>query len=657
MSSWDTLPTEIITKIANEIESRQDVKQFQLTCKGWAPLAQQQLYTDIKLSSKFQLQVFTESITANPSLGLLVERLDISTAFFQFSRERCTPLEYLTIFIERCPNVRQILNTDGFYIEVWRLLINALHEGKWKQLHLIEPSSGNVSVADHEQAIWEIRGRLTELRMTDDVLQIAEDSGENKGPSIAKKILAFPKLQDLTLIIKKRRMHIFDFNEHIDNCVSLKKLTVHCFLLCSDPVKDLQCMERRVVSDISSIKQQYDVKQLQATISYFHDDSLIYIMRKFPSLSILMLCCNGYTNKPLSYEVCRQFLEYVSKIQLVNIYQLRMKNVVCELLLNTFFKDIIKSDKRKTRFIISYNRYNREPGQSVLSIETEPSYRNLTSHLDVFTRFWYRKICGSSTISVFFCSATHYDGSSLPHVSLLENLGYEMTALKLDCQTDDSVFTNIEEGYFLDHILENCPRLEDLAISYASLAHCNSTLPIANRLDTLSLHGCNIYSDFFNSLSPLLPSLESLYLEGCSFFNSQDSQCLLKKPYLLVNMPHTSIRSLYVSIYDGEYLSLYKYNSFCVRVNVHGKKEMYFAITNLEYFPVFLTGSQAKPYYQLDDNCCFVMDLECFNVNVLYVMFASSSNIYGIDWIKNEIVHCRKRSMLTSEFHTKARRA
>jgi hypothetical protein len=97
-------------------------------------------------------------------------------------------------------------------------------------------------------------------------------------------------------------------------------------------------------------------------------------------------------------------------------------------------------------------------------------------------------------------------------VTLLENLGNEIAALQLDCKAKTEVFTNIEKGHFLDHILANCPQLEYLRIVDTFLAHCSPALPVKKKhLDSLTLSICGIYPSFFNELSPLLPSLGSLY--------------------------------------------------------------------------------------------------------------------------------------------------
>jgi hypothetical protein len=622
MSSWDKLPAEIIIKIAKKIDSRKDIIQFQLTCKSWAPLAQQRLYADIKLTTEFQLRVFTKNMTSNPSLGLFVERLHISGIHYVFKH-----MNDFSKWTEYCPNIRQILATCRIHKRFWQLLIRALQEGKWRQLHLIEPPITSQTLVDYGQAVWEIRDKLTELRISDELHQIEAWPGEGKesSHSVAEKILAFPKVQDLTLIKRPGYMHIFDFNEHIDNCVSLKKLKIQCFLPpYQDPVKNRQFAERRMLSGVSTIKQQHAVKQLCITLPLFRDDSLTYIMQKFPSLSALNLYTVQFINTErstsLSYEVCHEFLEYISKIQSVNIDRLEIKDV-CELLPITF-NNRIKLNKRKTVFIINYINSPRKKDSSILRIKIDRSYGNSNIEANRLCSFRDQTKCNYS-IRIDFFAPEHYTGSNLPHVTLIESLGNEMTTLQLDCKAKTEVFMNIARGYFLDHILANCSRLEDLDLIGAFLLHCSSTLPVKKCLNTLSLRRCDVYPGFFSGLSPLLPLLGILHLDNCKFI-SEDGQQLPKQSYLTVNMPHTSIDCLRLSFSAN-------YDRFSVNLKLRGEKEKYFVIANRQY-PTLSTVPKIETSYRLNDDLndehCFIIDIECSNLKKLHITGSACMSLH-----------------------------
>jgi hypothetical protein len=628
MGSWDILPAEIIAKIAKEIESHQDIKQFQLTCKNWAPLAQQQLYADIELVTEHQLRAFTENITSNPSLGLFVERLRISTVshLFRFmdyyagttytpSRqefyfanwdEYCAkPRDYFAKLTEYCPNVRQILDTRGFGERFWKLLIRTLQEGKWNQVHLIEPptaSSGNLVY--YGKAVWEIRDRLTELQISDELHQLVAWHGQDMGSShsVAEKILAFPKVQNLTLMKEERCSYIYNFNEYIDNCVSLKRLTVHCQHLDEDSEEDIMFKEHRILSNIFTIKQQHAVKKLDIVLSLINNDTLAYIVRKFPSLSALRLIHYKSLKTECSYEINRQFLEYASKIPFIQIKYLEMKNM-CELLPITF-KDRIKYGKRETIFEIEYCSPPRNRNRN-FRIEEERNYFNHRCRIDALS-IWDNDKNSTCNIDIFLDVPEYYCGSALPHVTLIENLGNEITSLQLKCQTKTGMFTNIARDYFLDHILANCFQMERLNLDGAFLVHCSPTLPVKKHLNSLVLYNCDIYPGLFKELSPLLPSLGSLQLDRCRFI-SEDGEQLQNQFYFVMSMPHTSVFRLYIYIHIS-------CNSFCAKVKVHGKKEMYYAMTDFEHPEILLTGPEAKSYYLLNNERCFVMDIELFSL-------------------------------------------
>jgi hypothetical protein len=442
MSSWNKLPMEIIAKIADEIESPESIIQFKLTCKDYASLGQHGLYTNTKLLTKFNLEAFTKKITAHPSLGLLVERLHISNKAFEGFSDKAKRLDCFTVLIEYCVNVRQILTTSPFDRETRQLLIKALQEGKWGQLHLIEPPYGDGRSIYYEQAVWIIRNRSTKLQVCQllpgiaawpehdrshhlipenilafltvqyftlikrqgymPVIQLDEyvdncvslkkvtikclhsdpDPTEDlvlkecrmlsyistvkqqpaikqlhatiplfRGNSLKYIMHKFPKIQELTLIKSQGNMSIIQFNECIDNYISLKKLTIRRLLPDLDPVKYFKSRRYRILNCLPTTKQQLTIKQLHVDLPLFHDISLIYIMHKFPLMSVLTLRCQHITNTGCSHEVSREFLEYISKIPFIDIDQLEIRNV-CELL-STTFKNRIKSDSRKIFFFLS----------------------------------------------------------------------------------------------------------------------------------------------------------------------------------------------------------------------------------------------------------------------------------------------------------------
>jgi hypothetical protein len=650
MSSWDKLPAEIIIKIVKELVSYKDIIQFQLTCKGWASLAQRRLYFCIRLTTEYQLNAFIKNIIVNPVLGLLVERLDISSAFSlstsylnnshtsqyysvnyrrpSMFNKQCSDFRYyFTTLTVYCPHIKQILEPGQFEEEIWQLLIEALQEGKWRQLHLIEPPTPYTRrLVYYASAVWEIRDRSTELEISDELCQIVAwlEKDTESSHSVAENTLAFPRLQNFALIKRNNYMHAFGFNNYIDNCVSLKKVTM--YLLChhSHQVGDTAIREVRMLGDIFSIKQQHAIKKLDVVLGFFHEDLFMYIMHKFPSLSELKLTVYNpkeHSTSP-SNEFCHKFLEYISKIQFINIDYFKIRNV-CELL-PIKFKDGIKLYKRKALFVITYSNLYGVGDLPFLSIKSERS--------DSFQQFAIDAVSNISklkkhnfNICIKLGVPKHYNGSALPHVVLIENLGNEIAALEIDCRTKTEVFTNIARGYFLDHILLNCSQLEKLDLTGVSLVHCSPILPVKKLLDSLSFRMCDIYPGIFTELSPLLPSLQSLRLYRCNFI-LENGQHLPQNPRLTMNMPHTSIDSLHLSFPPN-------YHSFCVKVKLHGEKIRCYALSSI-HSPFFLKGPSAERFYYLDDGCCFVMNLECFSLKLLHVKIYWLKNTYVIDLFK-----------------------
>jgi hypothetical protein len=460
----------------------------------------------------------------------------------------------------------------------------------------------------YAQAASIMQERLIELRIND----AFEDGSFGRRlayntdtfNSLANGIDSFPKLQYLTLM-RHDYIHIFDFDEYIDKCVTIKRLEIHVTIPFPNNDLDRVFYERRMVTDMSHIKQQNAISQLFVSLTLFNDDTLTYIIRKFPSLSTLDLACfddnKRYRNvlPSLSKDVCLEFFSYISKIRDFRIMKLPIRNA-CGVLSSALINKI-RSEKKSIVLKISYC------SSGCIDIRTEPKNYIMTVELP-FDR----------------------TESSLPHLQLLENLGDQVASLdiRLDHESyldhnstraEDDVLVNMKKGNFLDHILENRSNLQRLDVTGPFLVHCSPHIQANKNLAHLSLTHCDIYLGLLPELSLQLPSLKQLEIDHCEVV-SEDGTAFLKKPVLNVCMPQTSLDK----ITFRNPLSAAFVQGFCIKIEDHAGKETYYKRAHLE--TTVLTGPQAEHEYHLMRDGYLNIYIQCTSIKHISLFLFNIEN-------------------------------
>jgi hypothetical protein len=125
----------------------------------------------------------------------------------------------------------------------------------------------------------------------------------------------------------------------------------------------------------------------------------------------------------------------------------------------------------------------------------------------------HRRIKHSCSVHINLAYSKYDAVLALRYVTLIENLSNEMIALKLDCNSTNDIFTNIERGPYFGKLLSTGTS----GLTGAFLIDCSHTLLTKPHLNILTLCTCDTYPRFFSEPFPLLLSLGSLHQDTCNF--------------------------------------------------------------------------------------------------------------------------------------------
>jgi hypothetical protein len=182
----------------------------------------------------------------------------------------------------------------------------------------------------YAELAWMLRDRLTELFICGESFfssskQPVDAIIRTNNDQLVESLASFRKLESVDIELDGK--HIYEFDKYIDACppssLEIVKITSYVSpqVLLNDSDFQKRAMPQR--NDLSKIKQWPQVKQLSVTIPIANDDSLLYLMQKFPSLLEFELNANtenqlGYVNRQFAANLSRQTLDsfylYLSSI-------------------------------------------------------------------------------------------------------------------------------------------------------------------------------------------------------------------------------------------------------------------------------------------------------------------------------------------------------
>jgi hypothetical protein len=555
-----SLPSEIIDKILENValDDKETILQCQLICKRCQLSINRRIYRRVNFTiGMLNEDKFMRKIKRDPSIGKMVQEIK----FDYWER-------WFSLLVRYFPNLRFIFCSRS--CEYFPLLLDVLQRGDWKKLNKVQIATPGYSEKYAEIAL-EIRDRLSEYTVYDEVTD--DRLVEKTHNQLAEHLVSFPKLQSVEFLIYQAK-HIFEFDKYIDDCACyLNKIKLTTICTESDLENNFQNLTMPYHDSLSQIKQRPLVKQLHAQILLACDDSLLYLMQKFPSLLDLQLnasfcharqdTLNRRISTNLSLQTISLFLLYLLNIPSFDIRKFYMKDA-CSLL-HLPINVIAAKTGVKCRLVIYY--------QTVFS--TMSYYHHPCVNINRSER--------SKIIFLEVCIYTNENILELPHLCLLESAGQQVRDLELSMGSvkdflegqwrnllDESI-SKMLDGLYFSHLLTHCSQLSELHITSSALLDCGFNNQIKHtNLTKLTVTNCLIYPGIFKDLSSRLPSLSYLDMDYCHFVSKNGNKDEHESNnYFSLDMPYTRFQYLRWGIRC-------KYNEFCLRLVKDSGIETYF---------------------------------------------------------------------------------
>jgi hypothetical protein len=560
-----SLPFEIIENILENIalEDKETLLQCQLVCKRSYQLVLKRIYRSVDLTTEqYSPGKLIRKIKSDPTIGEMVEEIKFDNWTLDSN-----------FFAEYCPNVRSLFCYQS--PKYFSTLIAQLKKGAWKKMNNIQiPATGYSE--EYATIALEIRDRLTRYAVYDEIeVPYWETTILSKKThhQLAQHLVLFPKLQYVEFFIFQAK-HIFEFDKYLDDCAnSLNKVKIST--VCPKAVlEDNQghFHKKDIMHHFPNVKQRPQVKQLQAQITLSSDDSLIYLMHKFPSLLYLELnahskhtrqdTLNRQCSTYLSEHTITSFLLYLSNIPRFRVGKFYMKNACT--LLHIPINAITTSTGAKCRFMIDYQKAHSTMGYDqhpCVNISRPEQDSNIALAIDIY-------IAESNV--------------ELPHLYLLESAGQQVHQLELSLggmmfleehwnTLLDQNISKVLNGMYFSHLMTYCPQLHELNIRSCTLLDYGSNYSMKHtKLKKLVLTNCIVYLGIFKDLSFQLPSLTYLDMDYCQFVSKNGMKDSHDNDFFPLYMPHTRFHYLSLGVRCD------KYNRFCLKL-INGRgATMYF---------------------------------------------------------------------------------
>ncbi|KAG2232130.1 hypothetical protein INT48_008872 [Thamnidium elegans] len=635
-SPLHTVPSEILDDILSYLDYN-DVLQCQLTCKRWSGQATQRiLYKNVaSLIRDKRLDRFVRTLTVSTSCpGEFVKFLDLSSLF---SKQYMTK-DIMKILGEFCPNVERILGYDtndlfwesiakGRRLDHW-MYVKELPSPSFKHGFTPEIYFDTVLACSNSLEILEFYFHRyvgpTSLAKTDGVvkrlkqdfcrllkIQFREVHGTEKG------ISQFDHIIDQC----PKSVQSLSFNKYYDNMDFRlnRRENRHHTLNTLDPARFLPC---------------YSVKHLTVKSCNFSDQSIQYLLQKFPNFEAIDIFYSWEGFFLLSKSVILNFFQYVSSIPTFNmsgITNTENGEDICRLV--TLFIDSTASSK-KTIFINvnvachyddESNSNNIISSLKITNTKIQPNeqidYMNdnnkKESTADIHLRFYSHYIHVARSQRIMNQCIWEKSGPRLHKLCLSPNVqAFEGTW---------STYRINREG--LDLILEYCTSLVELEISRVNLLADTRREPIKTNksITKLTLICCWLQSSAMCAISIRLPSLAHLFIDSCVFTNSKKSHDCMD-----IDMPHTNFQSLNLK-WSGWYANIWKkYKGFHAKVTFpyadtkrDSVRDQWFVGNKYQIKP----STFVKHRVAVLDRTSLIVNISCKNISIFTIQVDGYSEI------------------------------
>ncbi|KAL9545152.1 hypothetical protein MBANPS3_007285 [Mucor bainieri] len=545
----DELPVELLHLVFNHLQN-DDLFQCQLTCKSWYRPAQRYAYRNIYLRYQAQAEKYLDTIAAAPELGLFAESIDLNEVFLpQFYAASPERFKILSRLAELCPNVRY-LNTSDTNNGFFKSLLPVYRQGHFQHLENIPIPKGWAVFRDYVQCVMAMRGKLTRLTIGDatnrqcyfdDIFQ------DDFMDEMSSKLDEFTHLKSLSFI-KHTDKPIFEFDDVLQRCPQLESFSFTAYSLkriASIGMFNYLGDDIYLPVDLRQIQPQPRISSFTGNFLLMSDESLKYIMFKFPRLLHLDINTNHQDHQlvadlktrgfGLSSKTMLQFLSYLFQMKSAKFHNVCMPDAV------GFLSCLLDSEGFNGVMEITYKREDH----SYIGAD------NPMLQFDVDSSSSHSSTWDASKITAIFEVAQQYDkallreqtANTLPHQALLATSGKHLQYLTL-ANISQSVMQdhNVDTGCLLDYTLQNCASLKGLSMVDCSLVigyRSPLALKATNRsIETLSLEQCQLEPQDLTYISLQIPLLKHLNVINCEFAHTSLSGSIE------IDMPSTSLDTL-----------------------------------------------------------------------------------------------------------------
>lgn len=527
LSSWNELPAEILQHTLRKVDDKKTIFQCQLVCKTWQKSAERIGYHTIDFTSYDpQLTMFVDTLQSSEHLGKLVNRFNFNKVFLAPDKP-WDPKGHFDKLSDYCPNV-QVMTTGHACYSLWLRLLT--EKDKWQKLLEIPKPFQSNDIQVYMATAFAFNDRLTHLILA---LKSPESRTVTLTRDLRVKLLSdlskFKSLKNLG-IHRPNGMKLEEVHEILDTCPKLVSLTIPLLYESTEnALIPLETVPRRSMDFFDKIKllqPKTCLKKLNFNVTTDGgDETLTYLMNVLPNLELLKFnqdisISDEKRNITYSVPVVRSFLQYGLGRKFFSAKYLACEDIG-SVLSGYWQSEAFKATKKEVSLSIDGNGFigNSFPTKPCIGVSFR---RDIT------------------------VSYTSLEGTSTP-VEIVEKMGPLLTNLNLKLTipaasigTEETIA--IYQGYFLDHVFENCRSLKKLECSFPTLQSCNPQLSTNASIEELDLSFSGINPTALYQLSVRLPNLKRMtFIENA--FIKYDGR-LNKGRRMNINMPYTKFEEL-----------------------------------------------------------------------------------------------------------------
>ncbi|KAI7901957.1 uncharacterized protein BX663DRAFT_513046 [Cokeromyces recurvatus] len=551
--SWDNLSIEItLTIFSHFAPYSSEIDQLQLTCKRWYHCAQKIRYSNVTLCKKTEADSFIQLLRSSPGRpGQMVKSLNLMNLLEGVVWD---PEDYMTTFAKICPKIENIRICKP-QKEFWMKLVHDRYFDRWQALKSTNLPSTEEDLMHYNCTMSVFRTTIVRLLLCDSLQRITE--GERRCTKefklLAHRLKEFVHLQELSIQIHTDKQ-LYQLDDYIQNCSNtLEKLEIIAY----QPM-DIPSPSQNHPVSLLEIEQRPTIKCLAVNMSVYNNDSLGYLMYKFPCLEQLSL--NEKVDRDavnllarakfsLTSELMANFFQYISQIPSINIQYIATDNIIdiCR-----YYKESIKNTLSLRLRYLEPVHVRKQISAGLIHIKSMNTTTTTTTSSSSSSSE-PKNYLRNKLIQLEMYFGTYTELLYLPHTHAIQILGDTVEEINFGIEvrnnnnSNDNVShnNNISSyfttgiGYSMDTLFKHCPRLKRLSLENLDLLNCNPSIQINKTVEKLAIVKSNVNEDFLFELSIRLPNLKHFILEHTTIKDKN------KKSTMMITMPYTSFDTFY----------------------------------------------------------------------------------------------------------------